>query len=138
MGGVGIYLDGNSHRVENVYVTGSGYSGIGIGANSIVRGSTLILNNSSNVSLAAIVTIGSATGVSITNNTVNSNTRAGIYANAGTTVTGNTVRGNSYLGLWLDNAAFGNNVVTGNNGGSTQVSGGIQMGPNVCNSSLCP
>jgi parallel beta-helix repeat protein len=90
------------------------------------------------VSLAAIVTLGgSGSGSSITNNVVSSNTGAGIYANPGTTVTGNTVRGNAGLGLWLDNAAYGNNVVSGNNGGGVQVSGGIQMGPNVCNTFAC-
>ena len=139
MGRVGVYLQGNSHRIENVYVTANGSSGIGMGGNSIVRGNTVILNNASGQSLAAIVTIsGSGAGSSITDNTVNSNTAAGIYANPGTTVTGNTVRGNSGLGLWLENAAYGNNVLSGNNGGAAQVSGGIQMGPNVCNTTLCP
>jgi parallel beta-helix repeat protein len=138
MGRVGLYLRGNTHRVENMYVTANGYSGIGVGGNSVVRGSSVILNNASGVSLAAIVTLGgSGSGSSITNNVVSSNTGAGIYANPGTTVTGNTVRGNAGFGLWLDNAAYGNNVVSGNNGGGVQVSGGIQMGPNVCNTFAC-
>jgi parallel beta-helix repeat protein len=138
VGGVGIYLAGNTHRVENVYVTSTGYSGIGIGGNSIVRGSTVILSNASGVSLAAIVTLGGAVGASITNNVVSSNTNAGVYASAGSTVTGNTVRGNSGVGLWLENgAAYGNNVLSGNASGGAQVSGGIQMGSNVCNTSLC-
>ena len=136
VGRVGIYLQGNTHRVENVYVTSTGFSGIGIGGNSIVRGSTVILSNASGISLAAIVTLGGGFGSSITNNVVNSNTGAGIYASAGTTVTGNTVRGNSSFGLWLESgAAYGNNVMNGN--GGAQVSGGIQMGPNVCNTGPC-
>ena len=53
-----------------------------------------------------------------------------------TTVTGNTVRGNSSFGLWLESgAAYGNNVLNGN--GGAQVSGGVQMGPNVCNTGPC-
>jgi parallel beta-helix repeat protein len=139
LGRVGIYLRGNSHRVENVYVTGNGYSGIGVGGNSIVRGNTVILNNASGVSLAAIVTLGGGFGSSLTGNTVSSNTGAGIYASAGTTVTGNTVRGNSSVGLWLESGAgFGGNVVSANNAGGTQVQGGIQLSSNVCNTTLCP
>ena len=139
MGRVGIYLRGNSHRVEKVYVTANGYSGIGVGGNSIVRGNTVILNNTSQVSLAAIVTLGGGTGSSITDNTVNSNTGAGIYASAGTTVTGNTVRGNSYVGLWMESGTgFGGNVVSANNGNGTQVQGGLQLSSNVCNTTLCP
>ena len=123
---------------EDVYVTSTGYAGIAVGGNSIVRGSTVILSNASGVSLAAIVTLGGGFGSSITNNVVSSNTNAGIYASAGTMVAGNTVRSNSGVGLWLENgAAYRNNVLSGNASGGPQVSGGLQMGPNVCNTALC-
>ena len=139
MGRVGVYLRGNSHRVEKVYVTANGYSGIGVGGNSTVRGNTVILNNTSHVSLAAIVTLGGGFGSSIVDNVINSNTGAGVYASAGTTVTGNTVRGNTNLGLWMESGVgYGGNVVSGNNSGAAQVSGGVQIASNLCDTMLCP
>jgi hypothetical protein len=139
MGGGGVYLSGNSHRVENMYVTANGLSGIGIGSNSIVRGNTLILNNSSGISLAAIVTLSGGPGTIIMNNTVSNNTGAGIWANNGALVTGNTVRSNSSVGLSLSvDTGFGGNVATGNNAGAAQVQGGIQLSSNVCGATLCP
>jgi hypothetical protein len=51
---------------------------------------------------------------------------------------GNTVRDNSGIGLNLgSNTGYTNNVITSNSGGT--VSGGIQMGTNLCNTSTtCP
>jgi parallel beta helix pectate lyase-like protein len=132
VGGVGIWLAGNSHRVENVYVTSAGWAGLDVGNNSIVRGSTVILSSSAQFSVVA-VRVGP--GSVFTNNVVNSNYAQGIYALHGTILMGNTVRGNSGTGMDLVDAVYSNNVISGNLG---TVNGGIQMGPNICNSAPCP
>jgi parallel beta-helix repeat protein len=74
----------------------------------------------------------------ITGNTVNGNTGVGIDLADGSTVTGNTLRGNSGVALYLGVSGYGNNVLTANNNNGVQVSGGIQLGPNVCNFGPCP
>lgn len=76
----------------------------------------------------------------IVNNGVGGTRSIGIRAGAGNTVIGNTVRGNTGLGMALAaDAGYAQNVVTDNNGGSAnlQVSGGIQMGLNVCGTKPC-
>ena len=49
----------------------------------------------------------------------------------GSSVTGNVINGGSLT--LLPTAGYANNVLTG-----STVSGGVQMGANVCNGSLCP
>jgi hypothetical protein len=74
-------------------------------------------------------------------NSVASLNGTGIDAGPGSTVIGNTVRMNAGVGMVLAvDAGYVHNVVTGNNGGDAnpQVTGGIQMGGNVCGSALCP
>jgi len=60
----------------------------------------------------------------------------------GSLVINSVVRGNTGFGLDLIGATgYGSNVLTGNNGGdaNAQVSGGFQLGSNVCGSDLvCP
>lgn len=75
----------------------------------------------------------------VSGNTVNRNQFGanGISALGDSTVRGNTVSGNLGVGLVLGpHAGYANNVVSGNSGG--EVSGGIQIGPNVCGTALCP
>ena len=74
MGNVGIFLQGNTHRVENVYVTQNGRLGIHVGAQSIVRGSSIILNGTI---VSGTTGIDADGGSSITNN----DDRAGLQIN---------------------------------------------------------
>jgi hypothetical protein len=143
MGGAGLYLQGNTHRVENVYVTANGNAGIAFGSNSIIKGNTAILNNASRASAAAIEEFIGGGGSLVAGNVVNNNIGIGISARNGTSVIGNTVAGNSSLGLYLSNSVWGNNVMHYNNveeGYIPQVnplSGDNQISPNFCNTVPC-
>jgi hypothetical protein len=80
-------------------------------------------------------------GCTIVNNVVSATRSIGISAGGGATVIGNTVRANTGLGMSLaGDAGYAQNVLTENNGGNAnvQVSGGIQMGMNICGGTLCP
>ena len=82
-----------------------------------------------------------AFGCTVVNNNVNINRSIGISAGDGSRVIGNTVKNNLGVGMALaDNVGYVHNAVTGNNGGNAnpQVTGGIQMGGNICGSTLCP
>lgn len=80
-------------------------------------------------------------GCTVVNNVVSATRSIGITVGGGSTVIGNTVRANTGLGMSLAaDAGYAENVVTENNGGNAnvQVSGGIQMGLNICGNTLCP
>ncbi len=92
------------------------------------------------------------------NNTAISNTGDGIFGSDGT-YSGNTVANNGDQGIdarrgsYIGNTAFDNvkeglkidtyagyaqNALTNNNSGGAQVTGGIQMGINICHNAVCP
>lgn len=81
-------------------------------------------------------------GIAITEGVVSDNASlwngtTGISAGAGSTIQRNTSRGNTGFGLWLSNAAYRGNTVSGNTGGT--VNGGINMLANSCNgATTCP
>ena len=65
----------------------------------------------------------------------------GISTNSGSTLIGNSVTNNVGIGLFMVTSdGYVHNVLNANNGGSPnpQVTGGIQMGPNVCSGAICP
>ena len=70
------------------------------------------------------------------------NTASGIRVFDGSLVTDSVARGNTFFGLIVNGpGGYRSNVFTGNNGGdaNAQVSGGLQLGSNVCGSDLvCP
>lgn len=72
-----------------------------------------------------------------TGNAVSENGSAGMFVGEGTTVIGNTVHGNNGVGLTLGaGSGYGDNVINNNTG---TVSGGVQMGVNVCDgNTTCP
>ncbi len=74
--------------------------------------------------------------------TVLNNPGYGMRAFDGSLVVDSVARGNGGVGLSLVGAGgYRSNVLTGNNGGdaNAQVSGGLQLGPNVCGTDLvCP
>lgn len=133
MGATGVSVGGHS-RIEAVHAISNGGSGIGASFSSTVTGNTVNSNGGTG--------IGVGSGCTVSGNTVNNNGAAGISAQAGSTVIGNTIRGNGSLGLIFGGiggaSGYGNNVLTGNNSGGTQVSGGVQIGQNICSSALCP
>ena len=128
----GLEVTGDRSRVERVRVTGTrssptGFSGIYVGTSAIVSGCT--------VSLFSGTGIVGTSGL-ITGNIVRGN-GAGISLNHGV-VTGNLVDDNTNAGLnggagYAGNTFFLNHPSTG-----VQVSGGLQLGPNMCNGAPCP
>lgn len=75
---------------------------------------------------------------SYTGNTVANNGDQGIDARLGSYI-GNTAFSNANEGLVIaSNAGYAQNALTDNNSGGAQVTGGIQMGINICNLVVCP
>lgn len=98
------------------------------------EGSTIIGNTSQdNVGIG----INASRAATVINNSVVNNGTLGIQTGDGSTVIGNSVRDNTGTGLVLGLATgYANNVVTLNGG---TVSGGIQIGTNVCDAdTVCP
>lgn len=116
--GVGINAGGASNvTVENGSVTNMGGSGIKVGDNGVVRNVGVIGNGTGSG-------LGGRDGIDCTG--------------SGCLVTGCTANSN-LLGdgiNFLDGTSgYANNIMNGN---SSPVSGGINMGGNVCNGALCP
>ena len=133
---VGVNLQGRGHLVENVSVEHNATSGInGIGEGAIIRGCRVARNEQGGISLS------NAHGALVTGNTVTYNAFVGIgISGDGGLIERNTVVGNSGVGISASaTTGFGGNVLTGNNSGGLQTSGGIQLGTNVCgNDTACP
>jgi len=159
MGSHGIYLAGGG-SIEHVRSGENAGDGINLGinffGNSLVKDSTASSNGGTGISTSAysvvvndiavgnaVDGIATATGCTIAGNTTIANGRNGIRT-ASSTVLDNAIRLNSSYGLFSINssnlAGYARNVLTVNNsaGDGTQVSSGIQIGPNQCNSALCP
>lgn len=129
-GGGGVFLLGHSYRIENVRALSNGFRGIFVGSNSVIAGCLAIGNGNTGLT----ITSGTVTG-----NTAESNGAYGISASFATVVN-NSVTGNASHGMWLGNSGYAHNVLSENNGGGAQVTGGIQMGAgsNICNGAPCP
>ena len=132
--GVGIRSQGVGASVLNGTVTGVGSTGVVVVTGCRIEGVRSQGNRGGGIQAAR--------GCIVANNNVNANGGIGISGGTtGMTVIGNIVNANVQLGMALPaDAGYAQNVVTQNNGGNTQVqvSGGIQMGPNVCGNALCP
>ena len=86
------------------------------------------------------IRLGLGEGV-VTGNSVTFNGANGIDAFNGSTLIGNTVRSNTLMGMSLDTgtdaSGYANNVIRDNGMGT--VTGGVEMGANVCNgNTTCP
>jgi len=163
MGSDGIAAGGDS-QVTQVSVRSNGGNGINIGAHTLVTECTANSNGGAGIFAYTVtnstadfnsdVGIGAQTATNntasyngvggintytATNNTATSNVGYGITA---ITTTNNTASFNSGYGLIVSGSGgYANNVVNSNNGGNTnpQVSGGIQMGTNICGGdTTCP
>jgi hypothetical protein len=129
--GVGIRHTGGPTVVLNGYVSGFGGIGVELGPSCRVERITV---------MGSEIGVRAQRGCTVVNNVVNANRSIGIDAGGGSTVIGNTVRQNFGLGMVLGSSGYAHNVATGNNGGNAnpQVSGGIQMGGNICGDAVCP
>ena len=166
MGNSGISV-GQDSIIENVRALSNGLAGIlveegvvngctsssnntvGIAVyNGIVTGSTATNNSMHGISLINGIVSGSRAivnayhGIEVGNiGTVNGNYASangwdGIRVTKGT-VNGNSAVGNSQYGLELGGlAGYSNNVLSGNTAGN--VTGGVQIGDNLCEGILCP
>lgn len=115
--------------VKNGAVRGFGGAGLDLIRSCRVEGVIALFNGTG---------IRVSIGCAVVNSTANVN-GTGISAGSGSTVIGNTVKNNSGVGMVLGvDAGYAHNVLTGNNSGGTQVTGGIQMGGNICGVALCP
>jgi len=114
--------------ISRVVATNNGRIGIGTGAFCNISNSVSSGNKDRG--------IGAADGSSVSGNVVVNNGGDGIWTNSDSSVIGNTVRFSGGYGIFMFDGGYANNVSTGNTLGA--VSGGINMGHNVCNLSLCP
>jgi hypothetical protein len=157
LGADGVRL-GNFARIEKVHVENNGSNGIEIlstlGENTVI-GNTAVHNGSDGISnVLGIVNgnvasynggVGISANGTVSGNRTTQNFESGIQSSGGAVI-GNSATLNKQFGLDLSlgQSGYANNVLTGNNGGddapaNPQVSGGIQMGTNVCGTdTICP
>jgi len=129
MGGMGIWLDGDNHRVERVTAVLNGYDGIRVGSASIVRD-----NQANSNGAAGIVAL---SGTIISGNTGRFNVN-GIVAAEGCAVTSNTVTANHQYGLSGYEFGYAFNVMYGNGLGPVYpTANAVRMGGNTCGVSPC-
>jgi hypothetical protein len=100
-----------------------------VGTGAIVKDNTLVNNGDSSIQCRACMVSG---------NSVRSTGGNGISATEGSLVLGNRVSHSQGVGLLLDaTTGYTNNVLSNNTGGD--VSGGIQIGTNLCaTDTICP
>ncbi len=156
VGAFGIRALGVNHRIERITTHQTGFQGIRVGSNSIVKDCTGFANGDDGIYAGA--------GSVITGNTIARSGDNGIFAGSGVLVEGNSVQYSGSDGiataptsvaapalvrnnLVINNLGFGlnlepetgysGNTIYGNSAGT--VSGGTQMGTNLCNGSTgCP
>lgn len=144
---------GVESRVVDCTARGNGDNGIAVGFDSRVRDSVAVGNGAAGIRLeAAGVVTGSvansngqegffASGALVQGNQATANGEAGIRVSTGGLVIGNRVASNDGVGLQLTNTGYRENVMTGNAdlfSSTDEVTGGIQLGPNICDSAPCP
>jgi len=119
--------------LDHVMATRNHAYGVACNVSSTVRHSTVSYNGGTGL-------YGGPGSVIEDNQVVSNDT--GIAVSAGSWVFNNVVRSNTSYGLALiSGGGYGGNVLTGNHGGDamTQVSGGTQVGTNLCGSdTTCP
>ena len=135
-GSHGIQFD-SDNRIEGVQSFGNGGEGIHVSNGNILLKNNVFNNASNGIHIGnASILIGNVVAV---------NGRKGIVEGySGDPATGSLIKDNVITrntGLGLDLAAdsgYANNVLTKNHSGGSQVQGGVQIGQNLCGTSLCP
>jgi len=149
MGDIGIRT-GYGAIIESVRVVSNGGNGISISGSGTVSGNTATFNGSHGIAVGNngtgtvsgnTVTFNGGNGIAVIGGTVSGNTVTGngdngIAVGNNGTVSGNTVSGNVGNGLSLGTSTgYVNNVLSNNTGGD--VTGGVNLKPNLCSGVLC-
>lgn len=142
-------VTGNNGIVRNLHADSNG-DGIATGANSVVQGCTADSNTANGI-------YSTGSGLVVSGNSANSNSKVGIGAGLGSTISGNSVYSNSGSGIYCNGGGcvISNNTIDDNNpdginadsttgyggnvlnGNGTNVSAGTSMKNNVCNGVVC-
>jgi hypothetical protein len=119
-------------------VENNGEHGISACTGSNVYDNVAGYNSGDGIRIDSCFVGGSAGTGAVSRNTVLGNSGNGISVDTNSSVVGNTAPQNTGFGLVMGNGTgYVNNVVNSNTGGT--VSGGVQMGANVCNGdTTCP
>ncbi len=134
MGAAGISVLSNI-RVNDVQIVENGSYGI-YTLSGILTGNYIVANGSSGALLS-----GSAT---VTGNQMYYNGEHGLKVNdqptaSGGLISGNTFQGNGGFGIYLPSyVGYHANAFLDNNNNGEQVHGGVNLGNNLCKTSLCP
>jgi hypothetical protein len=116
--------------VEDVVATSNGFEGIRV----FGAGGSTVRNSKADFNQNGIAMQGGL----MTGNTANNNSGIGLFINGGL-ATDNAAANNTGLGLQAGaNLGYARNVFSGNNGANPEVSGGVNLGHNLCNAALCP
>jgi hypothetical protein len=127
MGGIGI-LCGASCIIEQMHVTSNGYLGIVVNGSGIVRDNIVSYNQIGGIQINA--------GALVSHNFVDHNHGIGIFTNSGATIISNVV-GENVVGLILyPTTSYISNTIFLN--ASDNISGGVNLGQNLCDLSVCP
>lgn len=149
MGASGIHLAAGS-SVEDVHAASNGGTGIVaeriVDSVSLANGGTGIGSDQNGATEGCIARLNHGDGIRSTGVVVNSasfsNSGSGIVSSLAGVIRGNVVADNDGLGLELGpTSGYADNTLISNNGGSSnpQVSGGIELGTNICGTDTnCP
>jgi hypothetical protein len=131
--GIGIDAPQNEVVIKNGMITGMGGPAVVVGNQSTVSGITASGNSGGSTGVIA-----AGDGSVVSNNLVSANNGLAIACTIGCLARGNTVQNNSGGGIRFNDATNGyaGNVLQQNGGAA--VTGGTQIGQNLCNGSLCP
>lgn len=117
MGADGVHLLGDSFLLEYLHVRSNGQSGLVVRAAGVITGQKNAL---------------------VYHNTVQVNGNYGIKV-AGGMITNNTISESVFEGMKFDaTGGYLGNQLLNNNGGGSQIVGGINLGQNICGTAVCP
>ena len=158
MGGRGIWASHES-LVENVQLSHNGGLAVQVGWDSIVRGNVIRFNDGTTVGLETVAGVQAGINALVSDNTISWANGTGINLDSGR-VSGNTLidfAGDAVImgaGLMEGNhvsdasgegldagtqVGVGGNAFRANNGAGPEFSGGVEIAPNLCNSTTsCP
>jgi hypothetical protein len=138
MGADGVHLLGDSILLEDLHIRSNGLSGIVVRSPGPASSTSAVIFHHNTVQLSGSYGIKAYAGL-ITDNTISDSFIGIIVEVGGSTVARNVVLRSHFEGLALtrSDSYFGNTLV-GNNSGAAQVSGGVNLGQNLCNTAVCP
>jgi hypothetical protein len=122
----------NGFMIKGPATSGTGSAGIKVSSPSIT-GLTIVNGTITQIAGPALSLGGSS---SVSGVQIIANSGDGVDCTSSCLVTNNVITGNTGTGLNFSDATsgYGNNVLSGN---TTNVTGGTQLGTNICNTGLC-